>query len=296
MLGYKGLGRKAKHFSGRRSNPGTRERQGAISAGSIAWHQCLGSLRSAVFTCCERVGAGISGTCRGESRYSEQALVKSVIHANPSRMTRRRILHFGVTAHPTAEWTEQQLREAFPWDTAPRYLLRDRDSIFGHDFVEQVKAMGIKEVLSAPQLPRQRAYVERVIGTFRRECPDHVIAFNEASPYRQVRLLSRTITSLNSPLVGQRHTAGAAGAADRIWRHHRDTATRGSSPFATSDAQPESRPSAVPATQEQQGTLLRAPRTTLRSAEWHWYFCASPIAARAAPFFGQIDSYASGTT
>ena len=64
---------------------------------------------------------------------------------------RRRIVHFAVTAHPTAEWTAQQLREAFPWDSAPRYLLRDRDRIFGHEFVEQVKAMGIKQVLSAPR-------------------------------------------------------------------------------------------------------------------------------------------------
>jgi hypothetical protein len=62
---------------------------------------------------------------------------------------RRRILHFGVTAHPTAEWTAQQLREAFPWDSAPRYLQRDRDQIFGKDFVDQVKALGIKQVLSA---------------------------------------------------------------------------------------------------------------------------------------------------
>jgi hypothetical protein len=69
---------------------------------------------------------------------------------------RRRILHFGVTACPTAEWTAQQLREAFPWETAPRYLLRDRDRIFGADFVEQVKAMGIKQVLAAPRSPWQR--------------------------------------------------------------------------------------------------------------------------------------------
>ena len=103
---------------------------------------------------------------------------------------RRRIMHFGVTAHPTAEWTVQQLREAFPWDTVPRYLRRDRDSIFGHDFAEQVKTMGIKEVLSAPRSPWQRAYIERVIGTFRRECLDHVIVFNEASLYRQVRLFT----------------------------------------------------------------------------------------------------------
>jgi putative transposase len=85
---------------------------------------------------------------------------------------RRRILHFNVTAHPTAEWTAQQLVQAFPWDSAPRYLLRDRDGIFGGDFVQQVKVMGIKEVLSAPRSPWQRAYVERVIGTIRRECLD----------------------------------------------------------------------------------------------------------------------------
>ena len=66
---------------------------------------------------------------------------------------RRRILHFGVTAHPTAEWTGQQLRNAFPWDTTPRYLLRDRDRIFGSDFTRQVEEMGIREVLSAPRSP-----------------------------------------------------------------------------------------------------------------------------------------------
>lgn len=100
---------------------------------------------------------------------------------------RRRILHFAVTAHPTAEWTAQQLREAFPWDTAPRYLLRDRDRIFGPEFVRQVKAMRIKQVLSVPRSPWQRAYVERVIGTIRRECLDHVIAFGERSLHRHLQ-------------------------------------------------------------------------------------------------------------
>jgi putative transposase len=94
---------------------------------------------------------------------------------------RRRILHVGVTAHPTAEWTAQQLREAFPWETAPRYLLRDRDGIFGHTFVDQVRAMGMSEVLSTPGSPWQRAYIERVIGTIRRECLDHVIVFSGRS-------------------------------------------------------------------------------------------------------------------
>src|SRR4029450_9248491 len=92
---------------------------------------------------------------------------------------RRRILHVGVTDHPTAAWTAQQLREAFPWETAPRFLLRDRDGIFGRDFIDQVAALCISEVLPTPGAPWQRAYIERVIGTIRRECLDHVIVCSE---------------------------------------------------------------------------------------------------------------------
>ena len=116
---------------------------------------------------------------------------------------RRRIVHFNVTAHPTAEWTAQQLREAFPWDTAPRYLLRDRDGIYGHDFTNQVRALGVQEVLSAPRSPWQRAYIERVIGSIRRECLDHMITFSEASlrrilaTYLDYYHKSRTHLSLN---------------------------------------------------------------------------------------------------
>jgi len=94
---------------------------------------------------------------------------------------RRRIVHVNVTAHPTAAWTVQQLRDAFPWNAAPPYLLRDRDGIFGTTFRADVEAMGIKEVLSAPHAPWQRAYVERAIGSIRRECLDHVIVLNEVS-------------------------------------------------------------------------------------------------------------------
>src|SRR5215470_2745650 len=100
---------------------------------------------------------------------------------------RRRILHFNVTAHPTAEWTGQQLREAFPFDQLPRYLLRDRDAIFGDDFRRLVTDMAIQEVLSTPRSPWQRAYVERVIGSIRRECLDHLIAFSETSLRRILR-------------------------------------------------------------------------------------------------------------
>ena len=72
---------------------------------------------------------------------------------------RRRVLHFNVTANPTAEWTAQQMAEAFPWDTAPRYLLHDRDSIYAGRFHDQVGEMGIREVLTAPRSPWQSPYV-----------------------------------------------------------------------------------------------------------------------------------------
>jgi putative transposase len=100
---------------------------------------------------------------------------------------RRRILHFNVTAHPTADWTGQQLREAFPFDQLPRYLRRDRDAIFGNAFRRQVRDMGIQEVLCSPRSPWQRAYVERMIGSIRSECLDHVLVFHETSLRRILR-------------------------------------------------------------------------------------------------------------
>ena len=100
---------------------------------------------------------------------------------------RRRIVHFAVTHHPTAEWTAQQIREAFPWDSVPRYLLRDRDGIYARPFSKQIEAFGIEQVLSAPRSPWQRAYVERVIGTIRRECLDHVLVFGPDSLLRHLR-------------------------------------------------------------------------------------------------------------
>jgi len=93
---------------------------------------------------------------------------------------RRRILHFNVTAHPTAEWTTQQIVEAFPAEgTEPRYLLRDRDSIYSDWFGHRVAGLGIKEIVTAPQSPWQNPYAERVIGSIRRECLDHVIVLGE---------------------------------------------------------------------------------------------------------------------
>jgi len=90
-----------------------------------------------------------------------------------------RIVHFNVTEHPTAAWTAQQMIDAFPDDTAPRWLLRDRDAIYGEVFRCRVAAMGIGERLSSPSSPWQNPYAERLIGSIRRECLDHVIVVGE---------------------------------------------------------------------------------------------------------------------
>jgi putative transposase len=92
---------------------------------------------------------------------------------------RRLVVHFNVTESPSAVWTGQQIVEAFPWDTAPKYLLRDRDGKYGKDFVRRVESLGIRHVLISARSPWQNPYVERVIGSIRRECVDHVIIFNE---------------------------------------------------------------------------------------------------------------------
>jgi putative transposase len=115
---------------------------------------------------------------------------------------RRRVVHVSVTAHPTAAWTAQQLREAFPWDEAPLYLIRDRDHAFD-GLSEPANVMGIHEVLAAPHAPWQNAFVERFIGSARRECLDHVIVFNETGLRRLMNLYctyyerSRTHLSLD---------------------------------------------------------------------------------------------------
>jgi putative transposase len=101
---------------------------------------------------------------------------------------RRRLVHVNITAHPTAAWTAQQVIDAFPWDEVPRYLLRDRDCIYGAAFRQRVRHMGIEDVQIAPRSPWQNPYVERLIGSIRRECLDHVIVLHE-------RHLRRLLTS-----------------------------------------------------------------------------------------------------
>src|SRR5213596_2261220 len=92
---------------------------------------------------------------------------------------RRRVVHFNVTEHPTAAWTTQQIVDAFPDDSAPAYLLRDRDQVYGEQFRHRVKGMRIEEVLTAPHSPWQNPFAERCIGSIMRECLDHVLVLGQ---------------------------------------------------------------------------------------------------------------------
>ena len=101
---------------------------------------------------------------------------------------RREILWLGATTHPSAEWISRQLTEAYGWEQGPRYLVRDRDSIYGEVFIRRLRAMGIRDRPTAPRSPWQNGYCERLIGSIRRECLDHVVVFSE----RHLRYLLRT--------------------------------------------------------------------------------------------------------
>ena len=100
---------------------------------------------------------------------------------------RRRVVHWNVTSHPGAQWTAQQIVEAFPEDTAPKYMIRDRDGIYGEKFHGRVDGMGIEQVLTAPRSPWQNSYAERLVGSVRRECLDHVIVLGEQHLYRNLK-------------------------------------------------------------------------------------------------------------
>jgi transposase InsO family protein len=103
------------------------------------------------------------------------------------RHGRRLWVSIGVTANPTAEWISRQVTEAFPWDHAPRYLIWDRDTSYGPVFLQRIRAMGIRDHPITPRSPWQNAYVERLIGSIRRECLDHMIVFGEAHLRRILR-------------------------------------------------------------------------------------------------------------
>ena len=96
------------------------------------------------------------------------------------RLQRRHLVWINVTTNPTADWIARQITEAFPWDQAPRYLIRDRDASYGHAVTRRLAAMGIRDRPTAPRSPWQNGHVERLIGSIRRECLDHVVVLGEA--------------------------------------------------------------------------------------------------------------------
>jgi putative transposase len=100
---------------------------------------------------------------------------------------RRKVVHFAITEAPSAFWTGQQFVNAFPFETAPRFLLRDRDGIYGSEFVRRAASLGVEEKMIAPRSPWQNPCVERLIGSLRRECLDHVIILNERHLHRVIR-------------------------------------------------------------------------------------------------------------
>ena len=97
------------------------------------------------------------------------------------RHGRRRILWLGVTAHPTAEWIANQLTEACGWNQAPRHLIRDLDGAYGEIFIRRLRSMGIRDRPTSPRSPWQNGYAERLIGSIRRECVDHIIEWTTSS-------------------------------------------------------------------------------------------------------------------
>jgi transposase InsO family protein len=107
------------------------------------------------------------------------------------RLDRRELVWVNVTAEPTAEWIARQITEAFPWDDAPQYLVRDRDRIYGTVFTRRLRAIGIRDKPIAPTSPWQNGFAERLIGSVRRECVDHLIVLGEAHLRRILRAYAR---------------------------------------------------------------------------------------------------------
>jgi transposase InsO family protein len=114
------------------------------------------------------------------------------------RLDRRDIIWINVTRSPTAEWVAPQITEAFPWDEAPKYLIRDRDRIYGSDVTRRLRAMGIRDKPTAAASPWQNGFAERLIGSIKRECVDHIIVLGEAQLRRILRSYARCYNEIRT--------------------------------------------------------------------------------------------------
>jgi transposase InsO family protein len=135
---------------------------------------------------------------------------------------RRQLLWFAVTRNPSAEWLAQQMAEAFPWNTAPTYLVRDNDRAYGQAFQRRIRAMGIRDRPTSARSPWQNPYAERLVGTLRRECLDHVLIVSERHLRRMLAsysfvLLQRVADALG---VGEGCTVTASHPEMRSDHHH----------------------------------------------------------------------------
>jgi hypothetical protein len=143
------------------------------------------------------------------------------------RLDRRDIIWINVTRCPTAEWVARQITEAFPWDEAPKYLIRDRDRIYGSVVTRRLRAMGIRDKPTAAASPWQNGFVERLIGSIRRECVDHIIVLGEAQLRRILRTYARYYNDIrNASVIGQRCASlsqSSVGRKHQIASHHRRT-------------------------------------------------------------------------
>ena len=141
----------------------------------------------------------------------------------------RRVLHFTITAAPLAAWTARQLREAFPFSAPPKYLLRDRDRIYGLLFQRRAEALGLEEVRIAPCSPGQSPYVEQLMSSIRRECLDHVIVLNQAHLHRLLKAYLQAVAvagpapcrMLNQAIAGQGLPTRLSTDQDPLFRFHR---------------------------------------------------------------------------
>jgi hypothetical protein len=150
------------------------------------------------------------------------------------RHDRRHIISIRVTDHPTAQWIARQIADALPWDEVPRYLIRDRDAAYGHAVRRKSQAMGIRDRPTAPRSPWQNTYAERLVGSIRRECLDHIIVLSEAHLRHILKAYASYYNNARTTFIAEeRRSPPPLHRADRAY--HFDTDPRWPAPSVLPD-------------------------------------------------------------